>query len=137
MTEPSSPLPLEELDANFQADLDRLHQLTVLGRWVVVIGLWLTIGSLSLWNIRFNLGLLWQHFTWAALRYTLLLNRLSAIGLMICTVMTLSLLLRQSYNILFGRPPEEQKRLQRQLLRIKQQGRSHPLWQWLYGKEAA
>ncbi len=137
MTEANSESALEQLDPNFQADLDRLHQLTVVTRWSVVIGLWLTIGSMSLWSIRFHLGLLWQHFTWSALRYALLLNRLSAIGLMTCVLMTLSVLIWQSRNILFGRAPEEQQRLKQRLLRIKQQGQRHPLWRWLYGREIA
>jgi hypothetical protein len=60
-------------------------------------------------------------------------NRFSAVGIMICMVMTLSVLLSQSRNILFGRSTSDQERLRQQLLRIKQQGESHPLWRWLYG----
>ncbi|MBE9028880.1 hypothetical protein IQ266_03780 [filamentous cyanobacterium LEGE 11480] len=135
MAEPNPQVPPEALAPDFQADIERLYQLTVLARWSVVAGLWLTIGSLSLWGVRFHLWLMWQHFTWSALRYTLLLNKLSAIGLMTCTLMTLSVLLWQSRNILFGRAPEEQERLHQQLLRIKQQGQGHPLWRWLYGPQ--
>jgi hypothetical protein len=54
---------------------------------------------------------------------------------MICTVMTLSVLLGQSRDILFGRSGSEQERLHQQLLRIKQQGETHPMWRWLYGKK--
>ncbi|NJN49695.1 MAG: hypothetical protein HC805_07945 [Alkalinema sp. RL_2_19] len=135
MTDAHAQPESDFLAPEFQADIERLHQLTVLARWAVVIGLWLTIGSSSLWGIRFHLWLMWQHFTWAALRYTLLVNKLSAIGLMTCTVMTLSVLLWQSRNILFGRAADEQQRLHSQLLRIKQQGHRHPLWRWLYGPQ--
>jgi hypothetical protein len=132
----AQPIDPEALDPDFQADLERLHQLTVRWRWAVVVGLWLTIGALSLWGIRVNLWLMSQYFTWSALRYAFLFNRGSAIGIMICMVMTLSLLLRESQEILFGRSASEQERLHQQLVRIKQQGASHPLWRWLYGKRA-
>jgi hypothetical protein len=125
------------LDPDFAADLERLAVLTVRLRWAVVGGLWLTIGALSLWGIRENLALMSQYFTWAALHYTFRFNRFNALGIMICMVMTLSVLLGQSRDILFGRSGSEQERLHQQLLRIKQQGESHPLWRWLYGKNVA
>jgi hypothetical protein len=131
--------PIEDdsapLDPNFQADLERLHQLMVWWRWAVVLGLWLTIGALSLWQMREPLWLMSQYFTWAALHYAFRFNRWSALGIMICLVMTLSVLLWQSRNILFGRSVSDQERLHQQLLRIKQQGESHPLWRWMYGKK--
>jgi hypothetical protein len=134
MTDANSlPIDPATLDPNFQADLERLAALTVRLRWAVVVGLWLTIGALSLWGIRTHLWLMSQYFTWAALHYTFRFNRFSAVGIMICMVMTLSVLLSQSRNILFGRSTSDQERLRQQLLRIKQQGESHPLWRWLYG----
>jgi hypothetical protein len=133
----SLPIDGDPFDPDFSADLERLHQLTVWWRWAVVLGLWLTIGALSLWGMRVNLWLMSQYFTWSALRYTFLFNRWSAIGILICTVMTLSVLLWQSRNILFGRSREDQRRLHEQLVRIKQQGETHPLWRWMYGKKAA
>jgi hypothetical protein len=134
----SNPFPIDgdPLDPSFSADLERLHQLTVWWRWAVVLGLWLTIGALSLWGMRVNLWLMSQYFTWSALRYTFLFNRWSAMGILICTVMTLSVLLWQSRNILFGRSREDQRRLHEQLVRIKQQGESHPLWRLMYGASA-
>jgi hypothetical protein len=130
----SEPIDPVALDPDFAADLERLAALTIRLRWAVVVGLWLTIGALSLWGIRENLVLMSQYFTWAALHYTFRFNRLNALGIMICTVMTLSVLLGQSRDILFGRSGSEQERLHQQLLRIKQQGESHPMWRWLYGR---
>jgi hypothetical protein len=126
--------PLPELDPAFQAALQRLHQLTVLGRWAVVLGLWLTIGVASLWGLRNNLALWQDYFTWAAVRSALLYRRWSAMGLIVCISMTLSVLLWQSRNILWGLPQIEQQRLRESLLKIHQQGASHPLWSWVYGK---
>jgi hypothetical protein len=133
MTDATDPIDPVALDPDFVADLERLDVLTVRLRWAVVVGLWLTIGALSLWQMREPLWLMSQYFTWAALHYAFRFNRWSALGIMICMVMTLSVLLSQSRNILFGRSASDQERLHQQLLRIKQQGESHPLWRWLYG----
>jgi hypothetical protein len=126
-----------QLEPAFQADIDRLDQLTLLTRWAIVLGLWLTVGAVSLWGLRLHLWLLWQHFTWVGLRYAFLLNRFYAMGLWVCVLMTLSVLITHSRNVLFGRSAIDQERLHQRLLQIKQQGESHPLWRWLYGKTTA
>jgi hypothetical protein len=125
------------LDPAFAAGIDRLHDLTVLTRWGVILGLWSTVGALSLWGIRQYLAPLVDYFTWSGLRYILIFNRPSAMGLIICIALTLSTLLWQSRNILWGRNAEEQERLHQRLLQINQQGESHPLWRWVYGKKDA
>ncbi|MCA1992121.1 MAG: hypothetical protein LDL41_08750, partial [Coleofasciculus sp. S288] len=109
----------------------RLHQLTVWGRWLVVGILWMTLAPLCLWGWRYEISLLRSHFTWAALRYAIVFNRLPAIGLATCIGMTVAVLVWQSRNILLGIPPHEQKRLENQVQRIRQQGTSHPLWKWV------
>jgi hypothetical protein len=125
--------PIDQLDPDFQAALQRLHQLTVLGRWAVVVGLWATIGAWSLWGLRHYWGLWQDYFTWASVRAALVYHRLSAMGLILCLGMTLSVLIWQSRNILFGMPAIEQDRQRQFLCRIRQQGVSHPLWRWVYG----
>jgi len=120
-----------ELDAKFQAAVHRLHRATVIGRWLVVIGLWSTIGVLSLWGLRYPISLMQDYFTWAALRHGLISNMPATIGLGLCIGMTLSVLIWQSRNILFGLPIEEQRKLERSVLKIRQQGKSHPLWKWI------
>jgi hypothetical protein len=122
------------LDPDFQAGIERLHELTVLGRWALAIGLWLTVGLASLWSIRQQIGVLTEYFTWSGLRYTLIFNRFSTIGLYLCIGMTVSVLVWQSRNILWGRSAYEQDRLHQQLLKIHQQGESHPLWNWVHQK---
>ena len=130
MTPPEfSELP--EVDPKFQAAVQRLHQMTVIGRWLVVIGLWSTIGVLSLWGLRYPISLMQEYFTWAALRTGLASNWLPTLGLGICIGMTLSVLIWQSRNILFGLPINEQQNLEKTVLRIRQQGKSHPLWKWI------
>ena len=119
------------IDTNFTQQVQKLHQLTVYGRWFFVGCLWLTIAPLSLWNLRGELALLQQYFTWVAVRYGLFYNPLSTLGLAICIGTTVSTLVWQSRNILLGLPQQEQKRLEKQVFKIRQQGHTHPLWKWI------
>ena len=120
-----------QLDPKFQQEVQRLYNLTVWGRWLFVGLLWLIVGSVSLWGLRSEISLLQQHFTWVAVKYGLVYNRLPALGLALCIGMTASVLVWQSRNILIGMPQEEQRRLEKQVNRIRQQGASHPLWKWI------
>ncbi len=125
------PLPN---DALFQRQVQRLHQLTVYTRWLVVGLLWLTVGVFSLWGLRSELVLWRQHFTWTAVRYAFAYNRLPTMGLGLCLGMTIGVLVWQSRNILFGMPLAEKRRLEQQVVKIRQQGQTHPLWNWIIGK---
>jgi hypothetical protein len=137
---------VNDRDPEFQAAIERLHRVTVWGRWGFVLFLWLTIGALCLWQLRSELLLLQDHFTWVGVRYALSRYRLpgwgkSAIGLGVpgfglgcCLAMTLSVLIWQSRNIIWGLPEAEQKRLHASTLKIHQQGPSHPLWRWVYAQ---
>lgn len=115
-------------DPLFAQQVQRLHQLTVYGRWLFVAFLWLTIAPLCLWDLRSEIALWRQHFTWVAVRYGLLYHPLATLGLSFCIGMTVAVLIWQSRNILIGLPQDEQERLEKQVCRIRQQGPSHPLW---------
>jgi hypothetical protein len=131
MQQPEQPLTKSEIDLIFKRQVQKLHQLTVYSRWLVVALLWLTIGSLSLWGLREEIALWLQYFTWVAVRYGLYYNPLPAFGLAFCISMTISAIVWQSRNLLLGLPPKEQQRLEQQVYRIRQQGASHPLWKWI------
>ncbi|MBW4489163.1 MAG: hypothetical protein KME12_15345 [Trichocoleus desertorum ATA4-8-CV12] len=118
---------------NLSPELMRLHQVTVWGRWLVVVCLWLTVGLLSLWGLRGEIALWRQYFTWAAVRYGFAYNPIPTFGLALCIGLTVATLVWQSRNILFGLPALEKERLERQAYRIRQQGPSHPLWRWVHG----
>jgi hypothetical protein len=120
-----------KLDPTTELQLQRLHRLTVYSRWLVVLLLWLTVGAWSLWQLSYNIGLMQEHFTWAALRYGLHFNPLPTLGLSLCIGMTAAVLVWQSRNILYGLPAAEKERLIAQLRRIINQGESHPLWKWV------
>jgi hypothetical protein len=120
-----------ELDPTFKIQVERLHRLMVYGRWMVVGILWISVGPLSLWGLRYPIGLLQDYFTWAAVRYGLYFNPVPAVGLSVCIGMTTAVLVWQSRNILFGLPHQEQRHLEQQVHRIRQQGPTHPLWKWV------
>jgi hypothetical protein len=132
MTDSDSKAPL---DPELQRSIDRMHELTVWGRWAFVLGLWLTVGVASLWGLRQVIGRLRDVFTWSGLRFGLFGHPIPAIGLALCIGMLVSVLVWQSRNILWGLPGDERDRLKATVLRIQQQGDSHPLWKWIYGKK--
>lgn len=115
-------------DQSFAQQVQKLHQLTVYGRWLFVTFLWLTILPFCLWDLRSEITLWQQHFTWVAVRYGLLYHPLSTLGLSFCIGMSVAVLVWQSRNILIGLPQQEKERLEKQVCRIRQQGPSHPLW---------
>jgi len=121
-----------DLDPTLKTQVMRLHQLRVYGRWLVVSLLWVTVVPLCLWGWSYELSLMRSHFTWAALRYSIIFNPLPAFGLGFCIATTTSVLVWQSRNILVGLPHQDQKRLEQQVRRIGQQGVSHPLWKWVF-----
>ena len=128
---PSIDKNMASSDSAFAQQVQRLHRLTVYGRWLLVCCLWLTIAPLSLWRLREEIFLWQQYFTWVAVRYALFYNPLSTLGLSICIGMTTAVLIWQSRNILFGIPQHELKRLETKVAQIRQQGKSHPLWKWI------
>jgi hypothetical protein len=122
---------LPNSDPVFAQQVQRLHQLTVYGRWLFVAGLWLTIAPISLWKLQPEIALWRQYFTWVAVRYGLFYNPVPTLGLAFCIGMAAATLIWQSRNILIGLPKPEQQRLEKQVCRIRQQGPSHPLWKWV------
>jgi len=119
------------IDLTLQQDVARLYRLTIYARWCVVSVLWLTVGLLSLWGLRYPISLLLDYFTWPAVRYGLAFNRLPTIGLATCIGFTIATLLWQSRNALFGLSPRDRQRLEQQVQRIRLQGASHPLWNFV------
>ncbi len=118
-------------DPQFQQQVQKLHQITVYSRWLLVGLLWLTIAPVSLWSLRSEIALLQQYFTWTAVRFGLYYHPLATFGLALCIGMTVSVLVWQSRNILVGLPADEQRRLEQQVSKIRQQGSTHPLWKWV------
>ncbi|MDJ0733086.1 MAG: hypothetical protein QNJ47_03220 [Nostocaceae cyanobacterium] len=121
----------ENYDPVFAQQVQKLHRLTVWGRWLFIASSWVTIAPLSLWELREEILLWKQYFTWVALRFGLFYHPLATLGLGFCIGMTVATLVWQSRNIIWGLPQQELKRLEKQVDRIRQQGPSHPLWKWV------
>lgn len=102
-------------------------------RWALVIFLWLTVGAASVWMIREDIALWIEYFTWAAVRVAIRNDQLPFMGLGVCVALTLSTLIRQSWDILFGINKREYHYLVKQVKEIEHQGRKHLLWQWVIG----
>ncbi|NJL90468.1 MAG: hypothetical protein HC916_12280 [Coleofasciculaceae cyanobacterium SM2_1_6] len=111
--------------------MQKLHQLTIYGRWAFVALLWLVVAPWSLWSLRAEIALAQQYFTWVLVRYAIVYNRLPSLALGFCIAMTTAVLVWQSRNIIWGLPAAEKQRLHQQVLKISQQGVSHPLWKWI------
>ncbi|NJM72162.1 MAG: hypothetical protein HC862_19360 [Scytonema sp. RU_4_4] len=120
-----------ESDPSFAKQVQKLHQLEVYSRWLFVVFLWLTIAPLCAWDLRSEITLWQQYFTWVAVRYGLYYHPLATLGLFFCLGMILAVLIWQSRNILLGLSQQEKQRLEQQVFRIRQQGPSHPLWKWI------
>jgi hypothetical protein len=118
-------------DPELKRQVQRLHELTVCSRWLLIIVSWLTLGVFSLWTLREDIELLQEHFTWSAVRFGLAYHRLAAICLGLCVGLTTAVLLWQSRNIIWGLPEKERKQLEQKVLKIRAQGASHPLWKWI------
>jgi hypothetical protein len=120
------------LDPSQKKQLEYLRAIAWRRWWMTIAGLWLTVGSLSLWSLRLELVLLHQYFTWTALRYGLAYHRWAALGLGLCLGLTVALLVAESRYLLFGLAKEEQQRLETWLRRINRQGPGHRLWTCLH-----
>ena len=114
-------------DSELQQQVQRLHRLTVWGRWLFVLGCWLVIGSASLWVLWDDIALMRQYFTWTAVRYALAFNYWASIGLAFCVAITGAVLVWQSRNIILGLSPREKLRLEQRVQKIQAKGPGHPL----------
>ena len=109
----------------------RLHRLTVYARWVFVFFCWLTLGSYALWQLREEIAIGLDYFTWAAVYYGLHFNLVPTMCLIFCVATTLSVLIWQSRNIIWGLPTAEIRQLEREVAKIQAKGKRHLLWKWI------
>jgi hypothetical protein len=121
-------MPMGTTNSDFQRQVAKLHQLTVYARWLLVLFCWLTLGTYAIWGLRNEIALWFDYFTWSAVRYGLMFNFIPAICLAFCIGMTVSVLVWQSRNIIWGLPAQERKQLEKQVERILATGSKHPLW---------
>ena len=116
---------------DFKRKVAKLHRLTVYGRWLFVLVSWLTLGTYALWNLKEEIALWFDYFTWAAVYYGFHFNLLPTLCLAFCVGTTISVLIWQSRNIIWGLPANEQRQLEKQIEKIMTRGKKHPLWKWI------
>jgi hypothetical protein len=109
----------------------RLHQVIVYSRWLLIGFLWVAIAPLCIWHLRHEFALWLDYFTWTAVRYTIIFNRLWSIGLILCIAWTSSTLIWLIRHRFWGMSAEERRSLERQVLRIQRKGKDHWLWRWV------
>ena len=122
---------MSKFQSDFQQKVSRLHQLTVYGRWLFVLFSWLTFGLYALWNLKAEIALWLDYFTWAAVYYGLQFNFLPTICLTFCVAATISVLVWQSRNLIWGLPKSEKRQLEKRVEKILASGKKHPLWKWI------
>lgn len=122
---------MQPSDPNFDKKVKKLYELTVYFRWMMVIFSWLTFGVYGIWGLRSEISLWLDYFTWVAVRYGLAFNIIPTICLAFCIGMTVSTLVWQSRNILWGLPTQEKQNLEKQVKRIMARGKRHFLYKWL------
>lgn len=118
-------------DPELGMQMQRLHRLMVLSRWILVLVSWMVILPLVFWQLREEIALIQTHFTLAAVRYALIFNPSCAIALGWCFGVTTAVLLWQSSNILFGFSLQYRQQLEKQVRRIRRRGKSDPRWRWV------
>jgi uncharacterized Tic20 family protein len=122
---------METSNSQFQRQVKKFYRLTVYARWLFILFCWLTLGTYAIWGLRHEISLWFDYFTWSAVRYGLMFNIIPAICLIFCIGITVSVLVWQSRNIIWGLPSQEKQQLEKQVERILVAGNKHPLWKWL------
>ena len=122
---------MSKFQSDFQQKVAKLHRLNIYTRWMFIIFCWLTLGVYALWNLKEEIALCFDYFTWAAVYYGLHFNFLPTLCLGFCLAITVSVLVWQSRNLIWGLPSQEQRLLEKRVEKILAQGKKHPLWNWI------
>ena len=130
MTSSNGSKNIESTGTNIATEkaIEALRQHSLIAWWRLTIGVWLTIGPLTLWQLRSEISLLLDYFTWTSVYYGLKYNFWGALGVFLCIGLTTTLIVREIRHLILGISPIERKRLENQLTQIRRQGASHPLW---------
>jgi hypothetical protein len=131
MTSEPQDIDKNREDPLLERQIQRLLELQTYLRWIFDGFLWLTVGTASFWALRSDIELWLATFTWAAVRITVIYNRMPILGLGLCIAMTMATLVWQSSIILFGINASERRSLIAQIHKIQQKGKSHLLWRWI------
>ncbi len=119
-------------DPNLEKQVQKLHQLTIYGRWLFVLLCWLVFVPYGLWELRDTISYCQDYCTWAAIRLGLQFNPFATLALAFTIGMTTAVLVWQSRIILGGDlSPKQRYFLEQKVIKIQQMGPKHPLWKWV------
>lgn len=122
---------MTKIQSDFQYQVAKLHQLTVYTRWLFVLVSWFTLGFYALWNLKEEISLWLDYFTWAAVYYGFHFNFLPTLCLAFCVAITIHVLVWQGRNLIWGLSRPEKQQLEQRVEKILARGRKHPLWKWI------
>jgi hypothetical protein len=105
----------------------KLARLNLLGRWLLVLVLWLTLGSYGIWVLSQEFFLWQDYLTWAVVRLSLGYNYGASIALTFCVAYTCAVLVWHSQKILRGWSGRECYRLNRWAEKLTK-NQNHWLW---------
>lgn len=124
----NDPIKPVEVNGDLERQVQKLYQFSLFRRWLFVCLCWLTLAPFGLWELREQISLGLEYFTWAVARYSVIYYPVPSLCLGFCIATTAAVLVGQSFHLLFGFSPQYRKRLERKVLRIRATGRDHPLW---------
>jgi hypothetical protein len=114
-------------------EIERLHQLTVYGRWLLVTLSWVFILPWALWELRETISLCQEYFTWSAVRAGMEFNPWAALGVTFCIAFAISVLVWQSNYILRGKLSDKEKYyFTEKIKKIRLKGKDYWLYKLMY-----
>lgn len=106
----------------------KVMQATIIGRWLFVGFLWITLGIYGFWSLRNEFPLWQDHLTWAIVRYGLAYHYWSSLGLVICLAYTCAVLVWHSQKLISGWSAREKHLLEKEAEKMTENSRH---WLWL------
>jgi hypothetical protein len=114
-------------------EIEKLHQLTIYGRWILVAISWVFILPWALWDLRETISLCQEYCTWSAIRSGMEFNPWAALGVTFCVAFATSVLVWQSSYILRGGLSDKEKYyFTEKIKKIRLKGKDYWLYKLIY-----
>lgn len=124
-----------ENNAISKEEIERLYQLTVYGRWILVTISWVFILPWALWDLRETISLCQEYCTWSAIRSGMEFNPWAAFWLTFCVAFATSVLVWQSSYILRGGLSDKEKYyFIEKIKKIRRKNKNNWLYKLMYEK---
>lgn len=118
-----------------EQEIERLHQLTLYGRWILVGISWIFILPWALWELRETISFCQEYCTWSAIRAGIEFNPWAALGVTFCIAFATSVLVWQSSYILRGELSDKEKYyFIEKIKKIRTKNKNNWLYRLMYEK---